>query len=77
MTDALIHPGKNVCLALNKAFNEWKSTCPLDGKKYIYFENHCEALYGCNFVYNYTDRTFHSWRITNEQKYLLFLLKYQ
>ena len=75
MTDALMHPGEDVRRALNKAYDEWKSWENV-GKKFIYFEHHCDVYFGCTFVYNYTARRFSSWRITNEQKYLLFLMKF-
>lgn len=77
MTEDLFHPGKNVCQALDKAYFAWKSESPLDGKKFIYFEHHCDVNYGCTFVYDYTTRKFYSWRVTDEKKYMLFLLKYQ
>lgn len=73
MTDALIHPGKEIALALGRAYEEWKNW---QGKKYLYFEHHCEDLYGCTFTYDYTRRMFYSWRITDEQKYMLFLMKF-
>lgn len=76
MTDALMNPSKEICLALNNAYTEWKNISCLDGKKYIYFEHHCAELHGCTFVYDYNTRTFHSWRIIDEHKYMLFLLKY-
>lgn len=76
MTDVLMHPGRDVCLALDKAYTEWKNISALDGKKHIYFEHHCDTYFGCTFVYDYNRRNFSSWRITDEQKYMLFLMKF-
>lgn len=74
MTNSIVQPGRNICEALNNAHTEWTE---LDkGKKHIYFEDYCDDLYGCTFVYDYTNRRFYSWRITDENKYTLFLMKH-
>ena len=72
----MIHPGNQVCAALNNAYREWKNISVLDGKKYIFFEHHCEVYYGCTFVYNYNNHSFQRWLVTDEKKYMLFLLRW-
>lgn len=71
----VMSPGKDVCLALNNAHTEWKKWDNV-GKKFIYFEHHCDVYFGCTFVYDYNNRTFHSWRVTDEEKYMMFLLRW-
>lgn len=67
---------ETVGLALNKAFNDWKGISPIDGKKFVYFEHHCEVFHGMKFDYDYQHRTFRNFAILDEGKYTLFLLKY-
>lgn len=68
MKQSLSTPMKN-------AFVSWKQWRP-NGKKYIYFEHHCEVFYGIRFNYNYDQNTYTNLQILDEKKYMLFLLKY-
>lgn len=61
---------------LNKAYLEWKHQWPPHGKKYVWFEHHAEMELGIKGTIDYTRRTFSIDEILDQEKYLMFMLKY-
>jgi len=60
---------------LNAAYLEWKNS-PCVGKKYVWFEHHAEIYFGIKGTVDYTRRTFKLDEVVDQEKYLLFVLKY-
>ena len=60
-------------MKLDSALKEWKA---VTGKKFIYFEHHCEVYYGMKFDFDYDKHTARNFRVIDEKKYLLYLLKH-
>ena len=61
---------------LNKAYLEWKRTSAFDGKKYIWFEHHAEVYFGIKGTVDYNRMKFKLDEVVDQEKYLLFVLKY-
>ncbi len=61
---------------LNNAYLEWKNQWPPHGAKYVWFEHHAEMVLGIKCEINYDSRIAYNVNIIDEEKYLMFMLKY-
>lgn len=60
---------------LNSAYQAWRAG-KFDGPWYVWFEHHAEMVLGIKCEINYNSRTAYDVRIVDEEKFLLFMLKY-
>lgn len=69
---------KDVILALNNAYQQWKKE-PISGSKYVYFDRMAEDCFGIKLI-EFSDRpggwTVREFKIVNEEMYTMFLFKY-
>ena len=61
--------------ALNNAFTDWKYS-PVTGKKYVWFDHHAEAVLGISCEMDYSSRIAHVRAIVDQEKFILFMLRY-
>lgn len=61
---------------LANAYHDWKHIWPADGKKFLWFEHHAEIVLGIKCTVNYDNRQINVEHVLDEEKYLLFMIKY-
>jgi hypothetical protein len=61
---------------LNNAYQAWRNGKFGNGPWYVWFEHHAEINLGIKCEMNYDRRTAHDIRIIDEEKFLMFMLKY-
>jgi hypothetical protein len=61
---------------LDNAYQSWRSGKFGSGPWYIYFEHHAEMNLGIKCQINYDNRTASNINVIDEEKFMMFMLKY-
>lgn len=75
--ELFVQPGEfdYIQTALNNAFRDWKYS-PVVGKKYVWFDHHAEEVLGIKCEVDYHSRIATVGEILDQEKFILFMLRY-
>lgn len=60
----------------NSAYQAWRTGKFGNGKWYVWFEHHAEMVLGIKCEVNYNRRTADRFEVVDEEKFMMFMLKY-